>query len=130
MVKNPDVDTSFLPDRQREEEENKLREQLRMEWVDKQEKLKNEDIEVTFSYWDGSGHRRSVLMKKGNSIYQFLQKALETLRKEFHELRAVTADQLMSVIITDLFEINVYICLIGDQVYKGRPNNPTALHIL
>ena len=97
IIKNPDVDTSFLPDRQREEEENRLREQLRQEWVEKQEKLKNEDIEITFSYWDGSGHRRSVLMKKGNSIYQFLQKALETLRKEFHELRAVTADQLMYV---------------------------------
>lgn len=27
--KNPDVDTSFLPDRDREEEENKLREELR-----------------------------------------------------------------------------------------------------
>ena len=27
--KNPDVDTSFLPDREREEEENRLREELR-----------------------------------------------------------------------------------------------------
>jgi len=27
--KNPDVDTSFLPDREREDEENKLREELR-----------------------------------------------------------------------------------------------------
>lgn len=95
--KNPDVDTSFLPDRDREEEERRLREELRQEWVQKQEKLKNEEIEITFSYWDGSGHRRSVKMKKGNSIYQFLQKCLELLRKEFHELRAVTADQLMYV---------------------------------
>ena len=97
ITKNPDVDTSFLPDRKREEEENRLREQLRQEWVEKQEKLKNEDIEITFSYWDGSGHRRNVIMKKGNSIYQFLQKSLEILRKEFHELRAVTADQLMYI---------------------------------
>ncbi|XP_054163189.1 protein FAM50 homolog [Oppia nitens] len=97
MIKNPDVDTSFLPDRDREDEENRLREQLRQEWVEKQEKLKDEDIEITFSYWDGSGHRRSAIMKKGNSIYQFLQKSLETLRKEFHELRAVTADQLMYI---------------------------------
>lgn len=92
MMKNPDVDTSFLPDRDREEEERKLREQLRQEWVEKQEKLKNEEIEVTFSYWDGSGHRRSVTMKKGNTIYQFLQKALELVRQEFHDLRAITAD--------------------------------------
>lgn len=91
------MDTSFLPDRNREEEENRLREQLRQEWSEKQSKLKNEDIEITFSYWDGSGHRRAVLMKKGNSIYQFLQKALELLKKEFHELRTVTSDQLMYI---------------------------------
>lgn len=97
ITKNPDVDTSFLPDREREEEERRLREELRQEWVQKQEKLKNEEIEITFSYWDGSGHRRGVKMKKGNSIYQFLQKCLEILRKEFHELKAVTADQLMYV---------------------------------
>lgn len=96
-MKNPDVDTSFLPDRQREEEENLLREQLRQEWVEKQEKLKNEDIEITFSYWDGSGHRRCVNMKKGNTIYQFLQKSLELLRKEFQELKTVTTDQLMYI---------------------------------
>lgn len=35
------------------------------EWVGKQEAMKNEEIEITFSYWDGSGHRRSVRMKKG-----------------------------------------------------------------
>lgn len=97
VTKNPDVDTSFLPDREREEEENRLREKLRQEWSEKQTKLKNEEIEITFSYWDGSGHRRAVVMKKGNSIYQFLQKALELLRKEFHELRTVTTDQLMYI---------------------------------
>lgn len=66
--KNPDVDTSFLPDREREEEENKLREELRQEWAKKQNVLKEEEIEITFSYWDGSGHRRSVIMKKGNDF--------------------------------------------------------------
>lgn len=95
--KNPDVDTSFLPDVERDEEENKLREQLRQEWEEKQSKLKAEVIDITFSYWDGSGHRRSLNMKKGKSIYQFLQKALEDLRPDFPELRAVTADQLMYV---------------------------------
>lgn len=96
-MKNPEVDTSFLPDREREEEEKRLREELRQEWVKRQEKIKNEEIEITFSFWDGSGHRRSVKMKKGNTIYQFLQKCLELLRKEFHELRAIAADQLMYV---------------------------------
>ncbi|XP_031620275.1 protein FAM50 homolog [Contarinia nasturtii] len=97
LRKNPDVDTSFLPDREREEGENRLREELRQEWVAQQASLKDQEIPITFSYWDGSGHRRSVTMKKGHSIYQFLQKCLETLRKEFSELKTVMADQLMYV---------------------------------
>lgn len=92
-----DMDTCFLPDREREEEERKLREKLATEWRERQQKLKEEDIEITFSYWDGSGHRRVVRMKKGNSIYQFLQSCLETLRKDFNELRSVSADHLMYV---------------------------------
>ncbi|KXJ82468.1 hypothetical protein RP20_CCG013542 [Aedes albopictus] len=97
IKKNPDVDTSFLPDREREEMDNKLREELRQEWAMKQATLKDQEIPITFSYWDGSGHRKCVMMKKGNSIYQFLQKCLEMLRKEFSELKTVMADQLMYV---------------------------------
>ncbi len=67
------------------------------EWQARQKQLKDEPINITFSYWDGSGHRRSLTMKKGNTIYQFLQKALESLRPEFSELKVVTADQLMYV---------------------------------
>ncbi|XP_044066283.1 protein FAM50A isoform X2 [Siniperca chuatsi] len=89
LGKNPDVDTSFLPDRDREEEENRLREELRQEWELKQEKIKSEEIEITFSYWDGSGHRKTVKMKKGNTIQNFLQRALEVLRKDFSELRRI-----------------------------------------
>ncbi|KAG8743698.1 hypothetical protein FRC10_011571 [Ceratobasidium sp. 414] len=59
--KNPNVDTSFLPDREREENERRTREELRQEWLRKQEELKGEEIEVTYSYWDGSGHRKSVM---------------------------------------------------------------------
>ncbi|XP_043825030.1 protein FAM50A-like isoform X2 [Dromiciops gliroides] len=97
LGKNPDVDTSFLPDREREEEENRLREELRQEWEAKQEKIKSEEIEITFSYWDGSGHRRTVQMKKGNTMQQFLQKALEILRKDFSELRSAGVEQLMYI---------------------------------
>ncbi|XP_026333605.1 protein FAM50 homolog [Hyposmocoma kahamanoa] len=97
IKKNPEVDTSFLPDREREEADLKLREELRLEWVMTQASLKDEPITVTFSYWDGSGHRRNVTLKKGNSIYQFLQRCLDTLRPEFSELKTVSADQLMYV---------------------------------
>jgi protein FAM50 len=60
--KNPNVDTSFLPDRDREEAERKERERLRQEWLKKQEEIKKEEIEITYSYWDGSGHRKSVMV--------------------------------------------------------------------
>ena len=95
--KDPSVDTSFLPDRDREESDNNLRVKLQKEWAEKQEKMKSEKITITFSYWDGSGHRRQTQIKKGNSIQQFLQRCLDMLRKEFNELKTVTVDQLMYV---------------------------------
>jgi len=94
---NPDVDTKCLPDRDRDEQENELREKLRIQWEENQKKIKEEDVEITYSYWDGSGHRKTVIMKKGNSIYQFLCKVLENIRSEFPELKIVTGDQLMYV---------------------------------
>ncbi|KRZ62759.1 Protein FAM50 -like protein, partial [Trichinella nativa] len=97
VTKDPTVDTSFLPDKEREEEENKIREQLRLEWTSLQENIKNEEINIAFSYWDGSGHRRDLKMKKGNSIQQFLQRALEMLRKDFNELKTVSSDSLIFV---------------------------------
>jgi protein FAM50 len=63
LRKNPNVDTSFLPDREREEAERREREELRQEWIRKQEELKKEEVEITYSYWDGSGHRKSVIVK-------------------------------------------------------------------
>jgi len=94
---NPEVNTIFLPDRDRDEEENQLREKLRQEWEGKQKSIKDEEVEITYSYWDGSGHRKTIFAKKGHSIYQFLCKVLETIRSEFPELKIATADQLMFV---------------------------------
>ncbi|KAI0079878.1 XAP5-domain-containing protein [Panus rudis PR-1116 ss-1] len=91
--KNPNVDTSFLPDREREEQERREREQLRQEWIRKQEEMKKEDIEITYSYWDGSGHRKSVTCKKGDEISTFLEKC----RQQFPELRGVSVDNLMYI---------------------------------
>ncbi|KAF8163471.1 XAP5, circadian clock regulator-domain-containing protein [Crassisporium funariophilum] len=93
LKKNPNVDTSFLPDREREEAERKERERLRLEWLSKQESMKKEDIEVVYSYWDGSGHRKAVTCKKGDDIGAFLEKC----RQQFPELRGVSVDNLMYV---------------------------------
>ncbi|KAF8969834.1 XAP5-domain-containing protein [Flammula alnicola] len=93
LKKNPNVDTSFLPDREREEAERKERERLRVEWLTKQEEIKKEEIEIVYSYWDGSGHRKSVTCKKGDEIGSFLEKC----RAQFPELRGVSVDNLMYV---------------------------------
>ncbi|KAI0727215.1 XAP5, circadian clock regulator-domain-containing protein [Fomitopsis betulina] len=93
LRKNPNVDTSFLPDREREEDERRQREELRQEWISKQEEMKQEEIEITYSFWDGSGHRKSVKCKKGDDIATFLEKC----RQQFPELRGVSVDNLMYV---------------------------------
>ncbi|ODO00839.1 protein FAM50B [Cryptococcus wingfieldii CBS 7118] len=91
--KNPGVDTSFLPDRNRELEEAQERERLRKEWLAQQEKTKNETIEITYSFWDGSGHRKSVECKKGDDIASFLNKC----RQQFPELRGTSVENLMYI---------------------------------
>ncbi|TPX63059.1 hypothetical protein SpCBS45565_g06909 [Spizellomyces sp. 'palustris'] len=93
IKKDPAVDTSFLPDREREEEERKQRESLKEEWLEKQERIKKDKILITYSYWDGTGHRKQVECKKGDSIGQFL----ENCRQQWHELRGVNVDNLMYV---------------------------------
>ncbi|KAF9194967.1 hypothetical protein BGZ50_005433 [Haplosporangium sp. Z 11] len=91
--KDPNIDTSFLPDREREEEERRVREELRQEWLRKQEEIKKETIQITYSYWDGSGHRKEVECKKGDTIAQFLEKC----RQQFQQLRGVSIDNMMYV---------------------------------
>ncbi|KAF9984253.1 hypothetical protein BGZ65_000732 [Modicella reniformis] len=91
--KDPNIDTSFLPDREREEEERRVREELRQDWIKKQEEIKKEPIQITYSYWDGSGHRKEVECKKGDTIAQFLEKC----RQQFQQLRGVSIDNLMYV---------------------------------
>ncbi len=97
IKKNPNVDTSFLPDREREEQIKSERQRLKREWITKQTAIKEEYLEITYSYWDGSGHRRNVTCKKGDSIAQFLELVRKDLGKEFREMQNVTSDALLYV---------------------------------
>ena len=36
-----------------------------------------EMLQVVFSYWDGSGHRKTITVAKGSTIEEFLKKALD-----------------------------------------------------
>lgn len=89
LKKNPNVDTSFLPDREREEAERKERERLRLEWLTKQEEIKAEDVEIVYSYWDGSGHRKSVTVG-----LLFLHLAATLTRRHCNSARKVIQSQL------------------------------------
>jgi len=93
LGKDPSVDTSFLPDKEREEREVQERERLKREWLEEQERIKSAPLQVTCSYYDGLGHRAQVTVTRGTSIEQFLELA----RKEFTELRGVAVENLMFV---------------------------------
>ena len=119
--KDPTVETSFLPDKDREAAEAQQRERLKLEWLQEQEKVKAERLTITYSYWDGSGHRRDITVPKGTTIGRFLELvrqvrqaagALCVLRcptpscrspypqeisSEFPELRSVSAENLLYV---------------------------------
>ena len=45
---NPDVETKFLPDRDRDEEESLLREKLRCEWERRQKEVKEEEVQIIY----------------------------------------------------------------------------------
>ena len=95
--KDPTVETDFLPDEEREARKQKLRQDLEKEWKEKQKQTKEEKLKVTYSYWDGSGHRRDIVLTKGTSIGQFLKLARKQLLKEFPELRGVPSENLMYI---------------------------------
>ncbi|KAF7457594.1 XAP5 domain-containing protein [Cryptosporidium felis] len=95
--KDTSVDTTFLPDKKRELEELKIKERLEMEEFEKEEKLKQEIIEVVFSYWDGSGHRRSVNVPRNTTIGEFLEKCRIKLKSEFKEFSRLSSASLMYI---------------------------------
>lgn len=95
--KNPNVDTSHLPDAERDQKKEEERQRLRAEWMAEQDKVRQDKLEVVYSWWDGSGHRKEILVTKGTTIGEFLQKIKVTIQGEFRELKSATADQLMYV---------------------------------
>ncbi|KAJ1605972.1 hypothetical protein OIY81_3341 [Cryptosporidium canis] len=95
--KDSTTDTSFLPDKKRELEEAREKERLRAEELEQEEKLKREIIEVMFSYWDGSGHRRSVRVPRNTTIGEFLEECRLKLKSEFKEFSRLSSASLMYI---------------------------------
>uniref|UniRef100_A0A803LGJ2 FAM50A/XAP5 C-terminal domain-containing protein n=1 Tax=Chenopodium quinoa TaxID=63459 RepID=A0A803LGJ2_CHEQI len=109
LGKDPTVETSFLPDSEREAEEQAERERLGRQWLREQAMIKNEPLQITYSYWDGTGHRR---VRKGDTIGAFLRAVQQQLAPEFREVRTTTVENLLYVkedlIIPHLFHFDVH----------------------
>ncbi|XP_060963745.1 protein XAP5 CIRCADIAN TIMEKEEPER isoform X1 [Cannabis sativa] len=97
LGKDPTVETSFLPDSEREAEEQAERERLRKQWQLEQEQIRNEPLEITYSYWDGAGHRRTIQVRKGDTIGEFLRGVQQQLAPEFREIRTTSVENLLYV---------------------------------
>ena len=95
--KDADIETEFLPDAEREKEEEEQRQKTRQEWLRRQEIMKNEVLEITYSYWDGSGHRKKIQMKKKSTILDFLNAACNDLRDKYRELRFLQGINLLYI---------------------------------
>ncbi|TXG64837.1 hypothetical protein EZV62_011831 [Acer yangbiense] len=95
--KDPTVETSFLPDSEREAEEQAERERLRKQWNREQEQIRNEPLQITYSYWDGAGHRRVIQVRKGDTIGEFLRAVQQQLAPEFREIRTTSVENLLYV---------------------------------
>ena len=54
-------------------------------------------LEVVYSFWDGSGHRRSIKIAKGTTIGKFLELVRQQLAPEFPELKGTHGDNLIYV---------------------------------
>ncbi|KAF8759421.1 hypothetical protein HU200_010468 [Digitaria exilis] len=74
LGKDPTVETSFLPDR-----------------------YFYEPLSITYSYWDGTGHRRAIQVRKGDTIGEFLRAVQQQLAPEFREVRTTSVENLLYV---------------------------------
>jgi len=91
LGKDPTVNTSFLPDREREERERTTNELNRQAWLKKQEEIKAESLEIQFAYFDGLSHLGSVSVKKGDPVFNLIDRA----KQGFPAIRDVATEKLM-----------------------------------
>jgi protein FAM50 len=94
VLKNPDVETAFLPDRERDAREAKERARLEAIWKAEQTKRKQEMITIPCSYYDGMDHQSVQHVRRGNTIAQVL---MLVVQDSYRELRDVGVDGVVFV---------------------------------
>ncbi|KAI8112605.1 hypothetical protein M9434_003926 [Picochlorum sp. BPE23] len=95
--KDPSIATDFLPDKDRELEEERMRNELKNEWIQRQAEIKKEPLEITYSYYNGSGHRKSVTVCKGDTVSTFLKAVQQQLAPDFREIKSSSSSSLMYI---------------------------------
>ena len=97
VTKDPTVDTAYLPDKDRDEAMEAEKDRLRADWQQQQEVVKNEQLQVVYSYWDGAGHRKAIQIRKGTTVGRFLELVKAQIGPEFREIRELSPDNLIYV---------------------------------
>jgi protein FAM50 len=54
-------------------------------------------VEVVYSYWDGTGHRKAMEVRKGCTMEQFLSFVKVQLGEDFPELRNISPADMLYV---------------------------------
>ncbi|SOV74542.1 XAP-5 DNA binding protein, putative [Plasmodium sp. gorilla clade G3] len=97
IMKDPTVNTSFLKDKERDKKIELKKKELRELYYKLENEQKEKIIDITYSYYDGSGHRRKISVKQKNTIGQFINKCVDNLKNEFIQLRSASCETLMFV---------------------------------
>ncbi len=97
ITKCPEVDVSFLPDKDKELQNKVLRNKLKQKYLDDQEQTKRQPLLITYSYWDGCGHRKEIEMTKGDTVLEFLDQVCRTIKSEYKELKMLRGIDLLYI---------------------------------
>ena len=54
-------------------------------------------IKISYCYWDGRGNKRRIVIRKGDSIRDVIEKWLKRIQKENKDLSGVTPDTFMAI---------------------------------
>ena len=67
------------------------------QWKEEDARARNEPVKITYSFWDGAGHRREIEARKGDTVGAFLGKARAQLAPDFREMRVASVENMLYV---------------------------------
>jgi len=116
VIKNPEVDTSFLSDKEKDKANEKKREKMERGQRIFQEKIENKSLDIIYSFWNGNGLRKKITIKKDDTIGCFLNAVQKQLATDFKKMRSASSGSLM-YIIEDI--IIPHHCTFHELILKG-----------